>query len=345
MPSLLGDGAAVPSDPTAAHPLVRSQEGEKLSKHTIRRARREFILEFSTLPTLLDCGTTYIKKKLNWNRCESPPCRQCAPKRAADLAAELRALATGYTTLITMTLTISTTPSTPLREAWDALDGIRDEFTKGRWLTSRVDGFAWYTEVTRPSSWHPHINFLLVSRNRITAYNLAHLRAELKGRWSAIAARHGVTADPEHQKIEPVTRTPKDALWYVAKGPMLGHKSSPHMGHVLDQAALDHDAEAAADWQEFEEASTGRRWRNRGGEFRARRAPAITHDPEQDSLEPFSVAWINASLGEVEIPAPAPQAAPQSYTPAFMLALTDAERGIVRSRPGRRREPSSGGQH
>lgn len=344
MPSVLGDGAAVPADPAAALPLDGSLDPENLSSDQIKRAVRAFITEFSTLEKLTSCGSRYLPDQGTWNACRRPLCWQCSHRRGALLAAELIKLSADYPTQITMTLSLATAPSTSLRDAWDALDAVRGEFTAGRWLTSRITAYRWHTELTKgPTGWHPHVAFLLVSRNVVAAYEFAALRDELLDRWAALATARDLRADADQQHAEKIRRTPGRAVSYLTKGPMRLHGESRTAGRILLDAAVEGDAEAAADWAEIEEASAGRRWQSTGGEFRERRAPAPAYDPEADPSVPFSVAWINASVSENEMVQQL-EASPLSTIPAFFLRPRDVDLGIARSRPGRQREASSGGQ-
>lgn len=242
-----------------------------MSSFSIQRAAREFISEFSTLKRLRDCSRIYLARQRTWSRCEHPLCWPCARLRAAALAADLRRLADDYPAKLTMTLSLQSTPEMSLRDAWDALDRRRDAFAGGRWLRARVDAWRWHTEVTMgPGGWHPHVAFLLVSRDELRAPEFALLRESMLDRWATLATNRGLLADPEHQHLDPILRTPGRAIGYLTKGPMALHDESRTAGRIFLDAALHHDAGAAADWIEIEEASAGRRWQGTGGAFRQR---------------------------------------------------------------------------
>jgi hypothetical protein len=232
---------------------------------------REFISAYTTLPTLRSCSTIYLTRQQTWNRCTHPLWDFCAEHRANVNLAELRELCRGYATKISMTLSLQSTPSTPLREAWDALDAVRTALVGDRWLRFRVDAWRWHVEITQgPSGWHPHLPFLIVTREPLSPPKITLLRKSLLARWAALADERGLYAAPRNQHFEPIRRTPGKALWYVGKGPMIGPDGSRTLRDVLYDAAVHHDAEAAADWLEVEEASLGRRWQGSGGEFRTR---------------------------------------------------------------------------
>jgi len=128
--------------PEPAPSLDRSIDLHNLSSLAIKRAVREFTMEFSELPKLMSCSSIYLPQQRQWNRCESPLCWACSRQRANRASRELRDLAVNYPSLATMTLSIQSTPEDSLSDLWDSLDGLRADFIGGRWLSSRVAAVA-----------------------------------------------------------------------------------------------------------------------------------------------------------------------------------------------------------
>lgn len=170
-------------------------------------------------------------------------------------------------------------------------------------------------------SWNPHSNLLLASR-----FGPGSLRSDILTRWADLAAAHGheTLADPD--AAEEITHTRRRALGYVVKGPVALHGNSRTAGRILLDAALHDDAEAAADWIEIENASTGRRWQGTGGEFRARRT-IVVQDPEHDLFALLDI--------EITTAPPRPSTGPQ--VAAEHRRLTVAEERAQEAR-GRREQ-------
>lgn len=323
MPSLRAHGSAVPSTTDVSHRLDGSQDTEILSSIEIKRAVREFLMEFSSLDKLTSCSSIYLTEQKTWNRCEHQLCWSCARKRAADLTADLATKAAQYPTLITVTLSLRTMPSTTLSDAWDALDDVRGALTAGRWLTSRVAAYRWHTEITKGDTWHPHSALLLASR-----FGPQDIKAEVLDRWADAAAKRGHEALADAAAAQEITRTRRRALGYLVKGPVALHADSRTAGRILLDAALHDDAEAAADWIEIENASAGRRWQGTGGEFRARRT-IVVQEPEHDLFALLDV--------EIATAPPRPSLGPQ--VPSEHRRLTVGEERALEARE--RREQSA----
>ncbi len=171
------------------------------------------------------------------------------------------------------------------------------------WLTEHSDGWLRETEVTVSSrGWHVHDHLLLFLETNDPA-DLTELGALAVARWLDSARRAGVAAMPsgQHHEIHYGTR---ERLLYVTKGLMV-QKRDRQEGDgysAADVLAMYQagEVEAAGWWAEMEALfSTRRRWRAKGGEA-FRRSAAV--DPEDDPNIPFSVAWINAALGDPQEP-------------------------------------------
>ena len=253
----------------APHSLDGSIEGENLLYSiSIKRSIKRFISDHSTLSTLRSCGSTWIKSSKRWNRCESPLCASCARQRANKRAAGLRGACADYSTLIAFTVSLST-PGMALSAAWGAQDEVRAMFVGRSWLRSQVDAWSWSTEITgKRGAWHVHTAFLLAVSDDLSADDVEGLRQRLSARWADRAASAGHYADPGQQGFDRITRTPDRAIGYAVKGVMATHGDSRTAGRILRDAALDGDADAAADWAEIESASVGKRLQGMGGRFR-----------------------------------------------------------------------------
>lgn len=235
--------------------------------------RREFIRSYSTSSTLKRCGSVYLGEHRKWNRCEHPLCDVCARKRANSRAASLAAETEQYADVIAVTLSLQSTPGSPLADLWDALDTARGRFV-GDWLKTHVTAWRWSTEITTGSAgWHPHAAFLAFG-NEI---EVPQLEAAIRARWARIIDTLGYSADPEAQYVERITRTRGRALRYAQKGLTAAPAGSITPGVLLDRAAAG-DASAAADWIELDEAAHDRRFQGTGGALRRRATTVLDFD-------------------------------------------------------------------
>lgn len=257
-----------------AHPSLDYSE-ETHNPLSTRLQRREFIREYSSIQRLRGCGTIPLPAHRKWNSCGHPLCDVCARQRASSRAADLAAKTEQYADVIAVTLSLQSTPGSPLADLWDALDSARGRFV-GDWLKTRVTAWRWSTEITTGSAgWHPHAA-ILVFGNEI---DVPQLEAEIRMRWARIIDTLGYSADPDAQYVEKISRTRGKALRYAQKGMTAALAGSITAGVLLDRAAAG-DASAAADWIELDEAAHDRRFQGTGGALR-RRKPSV---PDLDDL-------------------------------------------------------------
>lgn len=237
--------------------------------------RREFIREYSSIQRLRGCGTIPLPAHRKWNSCGHPLCDVCARQRASSRAADLAAKTEQYADVIAVTLSLQSTPGSPLADLWDALDTARGRFVGG-WLKTRVTAWRWSTEITTGSAgWHPHAAFLVFGDE----IDVPQLEAEIRTRWARIIDSLGYSSEPGAQYVEKITRTRGKALRYAQKGLAAAPAGSITPGVLLDRAAAG-DASAAAEWIELDEAAHDRRFQGTGGALRQRKPSG----PDLDAL-------------------------------------------------------------
>ena len=255
-----------------AHPSLDYSE-ETHNPLSTPLQRREFIREHSSIQRLRGCGTIPLPAHRKWNRCEHPLCDVCARKRASGRAADLAAQTEQYADVIAVTLSLQSTPGSPLADLWDALDTARGRFV-GDWLKTRVTAWRWSTEITTGSAgWHPHAAFLVFG----SEIDVPQLDAEIRVRWARIIDPLGYSAEPEAQYVEKITHTRGKALRYAQKGMTAAPAGSITPGVLLDRAAAG-DASAAAEWIALDEAAHDRRFQGTGGALRRRATTVLDFD-------------------------------------------------------------------
>ncbi|MEX8058487.1 hypothetical protein [Microbacterium sp. 16-032] len=233
---------------------------------------KHFISEFSTLPKLRSCGTVYLKQHHKWNRCDHALCPSCSRQRANGRAAILHDLSADYAEIMTLTLSLASTPAAPLVDLWDDLDALRSRWVGSHWLRSQIDGWRWSMELTRTvNGWHPHLVFVLFSRNTLSPADYDRLQTDSASRWATMATQLGHYAEADVQILAKVTRTSGRALRYATKGMIASPEHSVTPGSIVRRAATG-DADAADLWAEIEAASVGRRFQGTGGTLRKARS-------------------------------------------------------------------------
>jgi hypothetical protein len=184
----------------------------------------------------------------------------------------LHDLSADYAEIMTITLSLSSKPTTPLADLWDALDGLRSRWVGSHWLRSHCDGWRWSMELTHTNNgWHPHIAFVLFSRNTVSPDLFDRLQTDSATRWATTATKLGHHAEADVQILAKVTRTSGRALRYAMKGMIASPEHSVTPGTIVRRAA-NGDADAADLWSEIEAASVGRRFQGTGGTLRKARS-------------------------------------------------------------------------
>lgn len=208
-------------------------------------------------------------------------CPCCAAKiaqgRADDLGQVLTwATAAGHTVVL-LTLTARHHAGQPLRQTWDAIGKAWTGLTKGRpWKTITADygvlGFARALEVTHGDhGWHPHLHVVLVLEGPVSHGMVRLLGERTWDIWARGLAKKGYTAlrDSGGLDIRVSTEATEQKLaeYFVkqlAVEATHGHaKQGRKRGRTPFQIAADFFATGLVDdlelWQEWEQASKGRR--------------------------------------------------------------------------------------
>lgn len=222
---------------------------------------RHFLNEKSKRDPIKLCGRGGIKYCHSW-LCEMPT---CGPTRRRGYRGHLNAAlrAARPQTAIELTVTVPSTPGSPLGAVWADLRTVLKYLAEGGWLTRNVGGYACAQEVTlSPRGWHPHAHFLLVSRKRLDEDQANALGERVMARLADAAAARGIVMEPRAQHFAVLADSEALAKWvlYITKDQLKpdDEPGTLSAGDIMREAAAK-DPRALALYGELEAADTCRR--------------------------------------------------------------------------------------